>query len=818
MKVGCKGFGVLVLVLAHCSGAGSTATDAPVPPFADGPAVVPNGAADGGGGQALRVDAAMDTLVDRERPEAAGSPSDAACEAPLADVPAEVGCRRGDTSCRCTTVGDCAAADDANPCNGVLVCRSGTCVVDPATIVVCDATQDDECNANTCEPATGVCAHKPRADGTSCASGLVCRTAERCVAGVCAGGSPKPCGSACDVCDESSGGCVLAPGYCRISGACVVSGATEPGRPCSLCDPATPDRWSAAREGTSCSPGKPCALGGTCDATATCKGVYPIPPGKPMPWYPRNGALTGSLFARKAAMTLRPLLRWYGVGTDACAITPTYDVEVDDSCDPATFDTCSFPSPEASARLVDGTSWRPPAELPVSTVRPVGRRYFWRVRACREDSCTAWSPVQYLDVGRTPKDLDGDGYGDAIVGASSDAAARGHVFVFFGSAAGPSSTPSITLAEPEPARSGQFGRSIATGDLNGDGYADLMVCDSDGSWMGASRVLIYYGGVSGVATTPQTVLRSPVAYPDAPFDYPIASGNDLDADGYADLIVPAVQGGDNPPSAYVFLGGAGQVGPDASYVIPTFGNYNFARAMAFDGDINADGITDLVFSHAANSSFYDNLVTFLGARRTQPRKTTELPSRVAVHTVIGMRPIVASGDLSGDGTTDVALSGFIDVGNTPTIDPVLGFWGSSNGLKDPSSFALTPPNPGFGNSIAVADVDGDGRAELVVGAPGDFWNGIPGLIYVYPPPLSSSSYPSVVDAGATVKAFGSVVEPLDLNGDGYDDVLASAPREGGEGAVFVLLGSSAGLPSLATRVIPHPLHLSGGMFGDQLAH
>ncbi|HEX4510818.1 MAG TPA: hypothetical protein VH328_12080, partial [Burkholderiaceae bacterium] len=86
---------------------------------------------------------------------------------------------------------------------------------------------------------------------------------------------------------------------------------------------------------------------------------------------PSQGDTTGSVWSDAA---LRPQFWWRAVDRAS-----QYQVMVDDSCLMGT--PCTFPSPEID-QMIAGTTFRPAAALPVSTTPPVGRRYFWHVRAC----------------------------------------------------------------------------------------------------------------------------------------------------------------------------------------------------------------------------------------------------------------------------------------------------------------------------------------------------------------------------------------------------------------------------------------------------
>jgi hypothetical protein len=65
---------------------------------------------------------------------------------------------------------------------------------------------------------------------------------------------------------------------------------------------------------------------------------------------------------------------------------------------------------------VTATSYQPSVPLDVSTTPPVGRRYYWRVRACAGEYCSESSPTWWINVGRSDKDYNGDGYDDVLRG------------------------------------------------------------------------------------------------------------------------------------------------------------------------------------------------------------------------------------------------------------------------------------------------------------------------------------------------------------------------------------------------------------------
>jgi len=123
----------------------------------------------------------------------------------------------------CTADADCAEYEDGNLCNGLLICKDGSCVVNEATIVTCSAG-NNPCQESKCVPATGKCENTAALDGTACDDLNFCTHSDFCTGGVCKG-LPVDCEdkTACtqDSCDPNTG-CVHAPkeGSCGDSDPC----------------------------------------------------------------------------------------------------------------------------------------------------------------------------------------------------------------------------------------------------------------------------------------------------------------------------------------------------------------------------------------------------------------------------------------------------------------------------------------------------------------------------------------------------------------------------------------------------------------------
>ncbi|MFT7580266.1 MAG: hypothetical protein ACI9MR_001935 [Myxococcota bacterium] len=216
------------------------------------------------------------------------------------DVCAEGVCTPGLNECQCQVDADCVSEEDGDQCNGTLKCQGNACVVDPVTIVTCDATNNTVCAVAICDPANGQCAQTPRPAGTQCDDGNACTSGDGCTAGVCQG-STVDCsdGNACttDTCDGALG-CANTPNTLTCddgdgctggdrcgSGAC--NGVTivcDDGNPCSVdsCDPNTgactvvnAQNALACDDGSACTVLDRCQMGVCTGDAAQCDDANP---------------------------------------------------------------------------------------------------------------------------------------------------------------------------------------------------------------------------------------------------------------------------------------------------------------------------------------------------------------------------------------------------------------------------------------------------------------------------------------------------------------------------------------------------------------
>ncbi|MEU5367013.1 FG-GAP-like repeat-containing protein [Streptomyces sp. NPDC005925] len=438
-------------------------------------------------------------------------------------------------------------------------------------------------------------------------------------------------------------------------------------------------------------------------------------------------------------------------------------------------------------------------------------------------------------------DFNGDGYRDLAVGApgavADGKAKAGAVVVTYGSSSGISAARHKTTSQSSsgvpgtPETSDRFGTELAHGDLNRDGYGDLVVgtpLEDVGSDADGGSVTILWGGSSGLSGG--TTISDPNASGHDRFGQSLAVG-DFTGDGKSDLAV-----GSTGKDVWIFEGGftksggeAGKLRLDAQI---ESGAYLRGAVRLAAGDFDNDGTDDVVVGSSAGNFVYRGAPT-------GPTLQTEAGE--------GYAGALAVADFDRDGHDDLVVgSDFVSVtdqtarGGYATV-----FYGGAAGVDTTRKAVFhqdTDGVPGsdesddsFGGALAAGDVDGDGYPDLAVGAvfetigsathTGNVW-----VLSGGPDGLTGTGAQSfhqgtsgVPGANESSDMFGDAVHLADHNKDGRADLSVGAGGENSDdGAVWVLRGSTAG--TTATGAVSFGISSVGigtsgqdPMFGDVMA-
>lgn len=536
---------------------------------------------------------------------------------------------------------------------------------------------------------------------------------------------------------------------------------------------------------------------------------------RPSARFPWNGFATGSVWARTS---LRPTFQWEPV-----AGATSYELRLDDDC--ASNASCDFPSPELFT--VTETRVSLDRALDVDRVAPVGRRYYWAVRACRRGACSAWSETRYLDVGRQRADYDGDGYADLVVSATRvapDGLEDVVHFVFAGSAAGLGARAAIEI------HTDTAHVPSNVGDLDADGFADFALMTLAPPEMDRPRfgalAQVHRGSRSGLTAAPSFVLAA--AERACAFAASLVGPGDLNGDGYADLAVGTQQphtcsgDPDRGPAVQVFHGGADGLREAAPLWVDgpfSASGRTFYPALGGVGDVDGDGFPDLLVGIV---DFLEHRPALLfrggkGGLSASPSVRVEAEPGLEDERFYFPHRIPSVGDVDGDGFADVVAV------RRPAydVDPagaVHVYYGSAAGPPERPSATLDGAGAEvFAEAISGGDFDDDGLSDIVFGVGTREEQHL--RVHLGAPTGLSPTATHLEHAAPSPDRRGPVTvsSPGDFDGDGSSEVVEGAPFGAGPGTVSIWPGSSGGAWA-APIDLPSPVAprraAFGAMFSD----
>ncbi|MFD7405631.1 hypothetical protein ACFV7R_23805 [Streptomyces sp. NPDC059866] len=416
----------------------------------------------------------------------------------------------------------------------------------------------------------------------------------------------------------------------------------------------------------------------------------------------------------------------------------------------------------------------------------------------------------------TPGDINKDGYRDVVVSAP-DAKVSGHakagaVVIMYGAARGIDTSRRTVLTQNSPGIPGgaeagdRFGAAVVVQDLNADGYSDLVVGapgEEVSGDVGGGSVTVVWGTASG-PTKAKTVADPWPSSHDA-YGRTLAVGtyNSLNPvnDGKLSIAIGANDG------EVTFMPANLSAQSNTSGIGTDFNPGHGIVALTAVDLPNTDDDRLMIHGRGVwdGGWGYDGHGDDPGTRLVSPGgfETYVLPPGT----------VSAVGNLDGNGSPDLVVGNPEDPAQSPetslggrvTVYYDAAYGGSPSRIQTISQDTPGVPGAGeasdrFGASVAIGDTDKDGRADLVIGSPGEDGNtgavtvvrGTTGTLDSAHARTWTQNSPGVPGSSEKGDAFGTAVRIVDTNKDGYADLLIGAPGEnGGAGSLWALRGSAA---------------------------
>ncbi len=394
----------------------------------------------------------------------------------------------------------------------------------------------------------------------------------------------------------------------------------------------------------------------------------------------------------------------------------------------------------------------------------------------------------------TAGDVNNDGYDDVIVGDdfNYDNNTKGHAYIYFGSSS-MDNVPDISFSEGV-ANYSSFGRFVAyAGDINNDGYSDIVVGEDDDTYSSGSAY-VYLGGQSMDNYTDVHLSGEGTGNS---FGDKLTSG-DFNGDGYPDIAVSAPSYNNGDGRVYIYLGGTNA---DSLADIIISGNGNIASA----GDVNNDGFDDLIIAATSENNYTGAVYLYFGGNPMDSQHDF-IYQGTSQYQYFGSS-LSSAGDVNGDGYDDIIIGtggstyaniyfGGVSLSNTPDVH-------LTDGTVD-----------NFGRRVSNAgDVNNDGYDDVMVyGNHYGYYNNL-GRVLIY---FGGSSMDATADVGISGQSgydyFGNSLSPAgDINGDGYDDIIIGAREYNYDGRAYIYFGGS---PMNSTADVVLDAESAGDDFGD----
>ena len=400
-------------------------------------------------------------------------------------------------------------------------------------------------------------------------------------------------------------------------------------------------------------------------------------------------------------------------------------------------------------------------------------------------------------------DVNNDSRADIIVGASGYTTSTGRAYIFYGDGSIPTTAATADVTLTGETTSNSFGRALATGDMNDDKKVDLIV-GADGYTTSTGRAYLFYndGSIPTTAATADVIVTGESTSDQ--LGYAFAVG-DFNTDGKVDFATGSYgfSAANGNGRVHIFYSQNGQV--STNRILTGEGSNQYFGSSFAKGDFNSDGRTDLAVGAEGYSSDAGLVYIFYndGTLPTGAASADMTISGTALGDLFGVA--MTPGDFNADGRTDLAVGGR---GYSSSTGRAYVFYndGSMPTAAASADVIITGGAAGdyFGISLATGDMNTDNKDDLIVGA--ERYSTSTGRVYAF---LNDGSIPTTAATAdvtftgvATNNRFGGALAVGDYDNSGTDDLFIGAyARSTNTGRVYLFRNTTATIDNTSDDTI-----------------